>query len=99
MYPLGVEAKHLVDEIFDKMQRFGRLKYTISHIFFSFSVFIIYKINAKEEAKRRVIVNIRKLNNLVIADAYPLSLQLDIIANVQECTNLAVLDTILFFYQ
>lgn len=70
MYPLSIEAKHLVDEIFDKMQRFGRLKYTISYTFFSFSVFIVYKINIKEERKKWVVVNICKLNDLVIVDAY-----------------------------
>ena len=72
--------------------------YTTSYISFSFSIFVVYKINAKREKKRRAVVNICKLNNLVIMDAYLLSLQSDIIANVQGCTNLAILDAILFFY-
>ncbi len=44
-------------------------------------------------------VDIRKLNDLVIPDAYSLPLQSDIIASVQGCTNLAVLDAASFFYQ
>ena len=36
---------------------------------------------------------------MMLLDSYLLSLQSKIIANVQGCTNLAVLDTALFFYQ
>lgn len=99
MYPLGIEAKRLVDETFDKIQRLGHLKYTTSHILFSFSVFVVHRTNAKRERKRHTMVNIRQLNNLVISDAYALPLQSDIIANIQRCTNLAILNTALFFYQ
>lgn len=74
VYPLGIEAKRLVNKIFDKMQRLGRLKYTTSHTSFSFLVFVVYKTNAKGEKKRHAVVNICKLNDLVILDAYPLPL-------------------------
>lgn len=79
------------------MQRLGRLKYTTSHIPFSFFVFIVYKTNVKGKKKGHVVVDIRKLNDLVVPDAYPLSLQSDIIASDQGCINLAVLDAALFF--
>ena len=99
MYLLGIEAKRLVDETFDKMQRLGRLKYTISHTPFSFPVFVVYKTNAKGERKGRTVVDIRKLNDLIVPDAYLLLLQSDMIASIQECTNLAVLDAASYFYQ
>lgn len=83
IYPLGIKAKLLADETFDKMQHLGRLKYTISHTFFSFPMFVVYKTNAKREKKDCAIVNIRKLNNLVILNAYLISLQSNIIASVQ----------------
>lgn len=35
----------------------------------------------------------------MLPDSYPLLLQSEIIANVQGCTNLAILDTASFFYQ
>ena len=44
-------------------------------------------------------MDIWKLNDLVILDAYPLPLQSEIISNVQGYTNLAVLDATSFFYQ
>lgn len=84
--------------MFDKMHRLSRLKYITLHTPFSFPVFVVYKMNAKEERNGRAVVNICKLNNLVISDAYFFHLQSDIIANVQGCTNLAVLDATLFFY-
>ena len=82
VYPLGIEAKRLVDETFDEIQRLGRLKYTNSHTPFNFPVFVVYKTNAKGERKGCAVVDIYKLNDLVIPDAYLLPLQSDIIASV-----------------
>lgn len=36
---------------------------------------------------------------MILLNFYLLSLQLEILANVQGCTNLAILDAALFFYQ
>ena len=99
IYPLGINSKRLVDETFDELQRLGRLKYTTSHTPFSFPVFVIWITEANGEKKGRAVVDIRKLNDLVIPDAYPLPFQSEIIANVQRYTNLAVLDAASFFYQ
>ena len=99
VYRLGINSKRLVDETFDKLQHLGRLKYTTSHTPFSFLVFVIWKIVVNGEKKGRAVVDIRKLNDLVIPNAYPLPLQSEIIANVQGYTNLAVLNTVSFFYQ
>ena len=99
VYPLSIDNKRLVDETFNELQRLDRLKYTTSPTPFSFSVFVIWKTAANGVKKGRVVVDIRKLNDLVIPNAYPLPLQLEIIANVQGYTNLAVLDAVSFFYQ
>ena len=85
--------------MFDEMHHLGHLKYTTSHTSFSFPVFVVHKTNAKRKIKGRAIVDIRKLNDFVILDAYPFLLQSDIIASIQGCTNLAVLDAVLIFYQ
>lgn len=79
------------------MQCLGRLKYTILHTSFNFPIFVVYKTNVKGEKKKREVVDIRKLNDLVIPDTYALPLQSDIIASIQGCTKLAVLDAVLFF--
>lgn len=43
-------------------------------------------------------VDIQKLNEMVLPDSYLLPLQSEIIANVQGYTNLVVLDAASFFY-
>ncbi len=75
------------------------MKFTSNLTPFSFPVFVIYKSDAEGKRKRRAVVDIHKLNELVLLDSYPLPLQSEIIANVQGCTNLAVLDVASFFYQ
>lgn len=80
------------------MQYLGYLKYTDTYTSFSFSVFVVWKIVADGERKSQAIVDIWKLNDLVIPDTYTLLLQSDIIANMQGCTNLAVLNITAFFY-
>ena len=99
IYPLGNKACQLVDKTFDKMHRFGHLKFTSKQTPFSFPVFVVWKLNAKSKRKGRVVVDIQKLNEMVLPDSCPLPLQSEIIANVQGCSNLAVLDAASFFYQ
>lgn len=99
IYTLGEESKKLVDKIFDELQRQGRLVYTKTYTPFSFSVLVVWKPGADAKKKGRAIVDIKRLNELVMPDAYPLPLQADIIANVQGCTHLAVLNAASFFYQ
>lgn len=41
VYPLGQEARQLVDNTFDKMHCLGRPKFTSEHTPFSFPVFVV----------------------------------------------------------
>lgn len=99
VYPLGNNSKRLIDKTFDKMQCFGRFKFIDSHMSFSFLVFVVQKTISNGERKSCTVVDIKKLNKLVILDTYLLPLQSEIIANVQKCTNLTVLNVASFFYQ
>ena len=98
VYLLENEARQLVDKTFDEMRRLGRLKFTTKHTPFSFLVFVVWKNDAEGKRKGRAVVDIRKFNKIVLFDSYPLPLQSNIIANVQGCTHLAVLDAASFFY-
>ena len=99
VYPLGNDARRLVDDTFNKLHHQGRMKFTSDPTPFSFPVFIVWKSDSEGKKKGCSIVDILKLNDLVLPDSYQLPLQLEIIANVQGCTNLAVLDAASFFYQ
>ena len=74
VYPLGNEACQIVDETFDEMHRLGRLKFTSEHTPFNFPVFVVYKLDAEGKRKGRAVVDIRKLNDMVLLDSYPLPL-------------------------
>ena len=99
IYPLGNETRRVVDDTFDEMYKQGRLQYTTDPTPFSFPVFIVFKTDHQGRRKGQAVVDICRLNELVLPDFYPLSLQSEIIANVQDCTNLAVLDAVSSLYQ
>lgn len=82
VYLLGNKARQLIDKTFDKMHRLDRLKFTTEHTPFSFPVFVIWKNDAEGKRKGRAVVDIQKLNKMVLPDFYPLLLQSEIIANI-----------------
>lgn len=98
IYPLGIEDRKLVDEMFDKMHKQGRLKWTDEETPFSFPVFVVWKW-ANGKRKGRAVVDIRGLNNMIIPDAYPVPLQDEIINDLRGCNRLSILDAMSFFYQ
>lgn len=93
-YPLGIDNTQLDNKTFDELQHLDYLKYTTFPISFSFSVFVIQKIVVNGKKKSQAVVDIRKLNKLVIPNAYLLLFQSEIIANNQEYINLAMLNAI-----
>lgn len=57
------------------MYKQSRLEYTIDLTLFNFLVFVIYKTDSHNKKKGRVVIEIQKLNNLILPDFYSLSLQ------------------------
>ena len=96
---MGVKDKEIMDQTFDKMHTMGRLEWTKGPTPFSFPVFVVWKTNSEGIRKGRPVVDIRGLNDLLIPDAYPLPGQSEVIAILQGCTHIAVLDAASFFYQ
>ena len=71
---------------------------------FSSSVFIIWKTvyidqDKTSTQKRRVVVNIQRLNKISVTDIYLLSLQSDITAAVLRCSYILTVDVTDFFHQ
>lgn len=58
VYPLGNEARHVIDDKFDKMHKQGCLKFTIDPMPFSFPVFVVWKADAQGKKKGHAMVNI-----------------------------------------
>lgn len=98
VYSLRNNAYQLIDKTFDRIYYLNHLKFTMVNIPFSFLVFIVQKTDVEGKKKGRVVVNICSLNKIVLPNAYSLHLQSKIIANVQGCINLTILNIVFFFY-
>ena len=66
--------------------------------FFNYFVFCVWK-NVNDEKKKRIIIDIRKLNVIIQFDVYSFSLQIEMIFVVFECQYIIVIDCSAFFYQ
>ncbi len=73
--PPGHKLRKRVDNTFDELQALGLLVFTKSHICFSIPVFVVWKSTLKGKRKRKAVINIRKLNDMVVSDSYPFPLQ------------------------
>lgn len=99
VYPLGNDFCRVVNKTFDGMHCQGQLKFVAKPTSFNFPVFVVWKLDGNGKKKGRAVIDIRKLNDMILPDSYPLPLQSEIIANIQKFTNLAVFDAAFFFYQ
>ena len=99
VYPLGIKDWEVVDRTFDELQQQGRLEYTTLSTLFLYPVFVVWKTLASGEQKRRPVVDILGLNDLILCDVYPVPLQDEVIAMLVRCHYISVVDAISFFYQ
>ena len=102
VYPVKIKNQKLINEIFDKFHEQKKMKWSSRSIFFEYSVFVIWKTVIKEdkpEKKKRVVINIRGLNQIIQTNAYPMPSQSDIIAAVTECSHISIVDAQKYFYQ
>lgn len=60
--------------MFDKMHKQSRLEYITDPTPFSFLVFVIYKTNLHSKKKGRIVIDVQKLNDLILFDSYLLFL-------------------------
>lgn len=54
--------------------RLGRLKFITKYILFNFPIFVVWKTDIEGKRKGRAVVDIQKLNKMVLPDSYPLFL-------------------------
>ena len=99
VYPLGIKDRAIVDKVFDKLQAQGRLEYTRQPTPFCFPVFVVHKTLANGADHGRPVVDIRRLNQVSVRDAYPLPSQSEIIGLISGCQYVTCVDGASFFYQ
>ena len=99
MYPLNIKNKIIIDEVFDKLQIQKRLKYITQFISFCFFIFMIHKTLPDDIDNNKLIINIKKFNQMFVRNAYLLSSQFEIIDLIIECLFVTVVNKTSFFYQ
>jgi hypothetical protein len=77
LYLLSDKDRIIVDELFDKLYKDGKIKWLDEPTRFGALVFVIYKPALKDGKwvkKPRLIVDLRVLNSITVKDLYPLPL-------------------------
>ena len=98
VYPLGNEARQLVDKTFDTLHEQGKLAWSDKPTPFGSPVFVVYR-TVNGVKKGRVVVDIRTLNSVTQPDNYPLPMQEDITSLVAGYPFISTIDAVSFFYQ
>ena len=96
IYSFDQRDRNLVDKTFDEFHEQNRLSWIIDSTSFNYSTFVVWK-NVDDEKKNKIMINIRELNAITQSDVYFLSLQIDIISIVRNCSFISIVDASVFF--
>jgi hypothetical protein len=78
------------------------MKWSTKSISFEYFVSVIYRTIVKDDKfvrKRRVVINIRDLNAIIVFDVYLMSAQTNITIAITECAYISVVNALDYFYQ
>jgi hypothetical protein len=91
----------IIDTVLNKFHSQGKFEWIIKSTLYAFPVFVAWRTLYKDRIptrKSRAVVDIQKLNRVVVSDAYPIPLQSDIIRAMFGCKYISVIDGTDFFY-
>ena len=98
MYSLEVKNRSFIDATFDKLHQQSKLHWTVQSISFSYSTFVVWR-DILTNQKRRVVIDIRDLNDIIESDSYSLSLQSNIIAKIVNSSYIFIINAVDWFHQ
>ena len=99
IYTLGIKDREVVDEVFDKLHKQGRLEFTTQATPFAYPVFVVWKLLPNGERKGHPVIVLRAANELILRDAYAPPPQSEVVGMLAGCNFISVLDAVSFFYQ
>ena len=102
IYSLEYENRTFIDIIFDKLHEKNKMEWSKKPTLFDYFVFVIWKTSHKNDKsieKKRVIIDIRDLNEIIVNDAYSMSTQTDVIVAVVGCEFISMIDATGYFHQ
>ena len=98
IYSLKVKNRTVIDVTFNKLHEQSKLHWIVQSIEFNYSVFVIWR-NISIDEKKRVMINIRELNDIIENDSYSLFFQSNIIAKIVESLYIFTIDVVDWFHQ
>ena len=98
VYSLEVKNRNFIDAIFDKLHQQDKLHWTIQSTSFNYSAFVVWR-DTFTNQKRRVMIDIRDLNDITESDNYSFSLQSDIIVEIVDSFYISIIDVVSWFHQ
>jgi hypothetical protein len=102
VYFLSFDEKVIIDKTFDNLHAKEKIKWFTNSTSFNYFIFVIYRTimkNDKLVRKKRVVINIRELNAIIVLNVYFMSAQTNIIAAIAECRYILVMNVLKYFYQ
>jgi hypothetical protein len=93
-YRLSKQGEEAVDENFDELTSYGRLQEVTKPTPWGLQVFVVYK-----TAKKRPVIDMRRLNDGLAGDSYPLPRMESVIEPLQGMKWLGTVDITSAFYQ
>ena len=103
IYSVNFKNRALIDDLFDRMHRQRRMNWSTTFTKHDYFVFVTWRTILKPDQnsirKKRVVVDIRSLNKIAETNFYSMSLQIDIISTVSECSHITIIDATEMFYQ
>ena len=73
IYLLRLADRKFVNKIFDKLYEQKRIKYINQFILYEYSIFVVWKIISESDGlkyKKKIVIDIKKLNKIIIIDFY-----------------------------
>ena len=98
IYSLNKKNKKMMDKKFNKYHEQKWLNWTKTKTFFTFPMFVIWKM-INDEKKGQMVINIQTLNKIIMFDAYSLLLQTEIIVLLRNKKYILIIDCFKFFHQ
>ena len=98
VYSLKFKNKTVLNDTFDKLHAQEKLHWSIQSTSFSYSAFVIWRNLFNEKWKKRVIIDIRGLNNIIESNNYSLFLQSEIIITVTKYDYIFIVNVVSWFH-
>ena len=103
VYSVDLKDRALIDDLFVRIHEQSRMKWSTTSTKHDYFVFVtwktILKLDQESIRKKRVMIDIRSLNKIAETNSYSMSLQIDIISTISDCTHIIVIDAVEMFYQ